>query len=158
MSKSPKFVSKMTRGAALAIMVSMPLLAMPAFAKQSEPEAVNPMMERHGGAGQEPMMPQGGGAGPIMSKGSGCGPGMMMGPDAMMGAGGVHQARGHDFTAEEVREVLEGRIAWHGATRLQVGEVSAGDVSITAEIETVDGSLVHQLEIDPETGAIISFD
>lgn len=112
------------------------------------------------GQGMGPGM-MGQGMGPGMM-GQGRGPGMMgqgMGPGrGMMGFGGMHPPRNHDFTAEEMKEILEGMIAWHGHTRLQVGEVTGGDETITAEIETVDGSLVHRLEIDPQTGAVISMD
>ena len=151
-----------TRKLALAMLATVPLLAAPVLAQQGEPSMNEPGRTSEDTAGpQAPRGPGGGAMGPGMM-GQGMGPGMMgqgMGPGrGMMGFGGMHPPRNHDFTAEEMKEILEGMIAWHGHSRLQVGEVTGGDETITAEIETVDGSLVHRLEIDPQTGAVISMD
>ncbi len=59
------------------------------------------------------------------------------------------------LSADDVRKVLEGRFAWMGHKRLRVGEVKKqDDGSLLADINTVDGSLVMRMEIDPKTGAM----
>jgi hypothetical protein len=92
--------------------------------------------------------PYGGGWGP------GMGPGMMgFGPRADCPFAGEQAAADRALTVEKVKTVLEGRLAWHGNERLKVGKVAEKDAkTITAEIVTVDGSLVQALEIDKATG------
>ena len=95
------------------------------------------------------------------------GPGMTMGPEmmrGMMGAGAMPGMpmgpcpmapgmRSHDLTADEVREILEGMVAWSGHRRLEVGKIDEGDpATLLADIQTVDGSLVERLRIDRRTG------
>ena len=87
--------------------------------------------------------------------GRGMGPGMGMG----MGMGGdcpfqsEQVAVDRALTVEKVKTILEGRLASHGNERLKVGKVVEKDgKTITAEIVTVDGSLVQALEIDKATG------
>lgn len=85
-------------------------------------------------------------------KGSGMmgGPGMMGGMCAMMMAHGDKE-----LTAEQVRAILEGQIAWSGNKRLKVGAVEQKDEdSYVADIVTVDDSLVQQVEVDRSTGAM----
>jgi hypothetical protein len=58
-----------------------------------------------------------------------------------------------EMTPERVRAFLEERLAWHGNPRLAIGEIAtAADGSITAEIVTVDGSLVQRLAFNRYPG------
>lgn len=88
--------------------------------------------------------------------GGGMGPGMMggmgpMGMCPMMMMGGADR----DLSAEQVRDILEGQIAWSGNKRLKVGTVEQKDEdSYVAEIVTVDDSLVQRLEVDRASGAM----
>jgi hypothetical protein len=131
-------------------------------------ERMQGMMGRRGGEGEPP------GTGMGRGMGTGMGPGMMMGPGAMgmcpmmmgmkgggMGAmmggpgllyGGPH-GEPEEMTPERVRELLEGRLEWHGNPRLAIGEIAtAQDGSIVAEIVTVDGSLVQKLAFNRYPG------
>ena len=59
----------------------------------------------------------------------------------------------HDLTAEDVRHFLEHRLEMHGNDRLKVGEVEeVDDDTITAEVVTVDDSLVERFEVDRHSG------
>ncbi|WP_316978182.1 hypothetical protein [Shumkonia mesophila] len=106
----------------------------------------------------------GGGYGPGMM-GGGYGPGMMgrgYGPGAMMGAAGTDvpcpglaaaTANAEPLTLDDAQKVVQQRLAWMGNDRLKVGKVEAkGDAAFTAEIVTLDNSLVEKLEIDAKTG------
>jgi hypothetical protein len=97
----------------------------------------------------------------------GMGPGMMhqrMGPGMMMGPGGMGPHGGAVFgrrvvplmnlSVEDVRGYLDWRLSRLGNKRLKVGEVKAEDGTITADIVTVDDSLVQRLKVDRRTGAI----
>jgi hypothetical protein len=83
--------------------------------------------------------------------GGGMGP---MGPCPMM------MARvDKDFSAEQVRDILEGQIAWTGNKRLKVGGVEQKDEeTYVAEIVTVDDSLVQRVEVNRNTGAMRPID
>ncbi len=115
------------------------------------------------GGGYGPGM-MGGGYGPGMM-GGGYGPGMMgrgYGPGAMMGAAGTDvpcpglaaaTANAEPLTLDDARKVVQQRLTWMGNDRLKVGKVEAkGDAAYTAEIVTLDNSLVEKLEIDAKTG------
>lgn len=117
------------------------------------------------GQGMGPGM-MGHGMGPGMM-GQGMGPGMMgqgMGPGVMgqgmapgmMGQGmgpGPMMALPQDLSVENVRHMLEHRLAWQGNPNLKLGEVEEKDEdTIEAEIVTQDGSLVQRLEVDRHTG------
>jgi len=108
------------------------------------------------------------GWGPGMMGGNGPGAGVMgmmmgggMGP-AMMGAAGTDvpcpgltaaNANAEPLSIDDARKAVEQRLTWMGNDRLKVGKVEAkGDSTYTAEIVTVDNSLVHTLEIDRKTG------
>ncbi|MBM3950156.1 MAG: hypothetical protein FJ311_01725 [Rhodospirillales bacterium] len=96
--------------------------------------------------------PYGGGRGPGMGMG-GPGMGMGMGPRADCPFAGEQAAVDRALTVEKVKSILEGRLAWHSNDRLKVGKVAdKDDKTITAEIVTVDGSLVQTLTIDKATG------
>lgn len=57
------------------------------------------------------------------------------------------------LTVDDVRANLEKRLEWRGNDRLKVGKVVDKDeTTITAEIVTVDDSLVRRIEIDKATG------
>lgn len=74
-----------------------------------------------------------------------------MGP-GMMGQGwGPGQAG--DITPDDVRQLLQRRIAMMGNDRLKVGDIKEEDGRITADIVTNDGSLVDRFGIDTQTGA-----
>lgn len=90
-----------------------------------------------------------------------------MGPDAMRAHGtmrgvgiGPMMPRGMpgEVSIERVRATVEGHLVWHGNPRLRLGEVAEHeDGTITAEIETVDGSLVQRLSVD-STGHMMQVD
>lgn len=128
----------------------------------------------HGGPGYGPgygmmgggMMGPGFGMGP--GRGYGMGPGAgyggMMGPGlhhgfgqgAGFGFGPCAQAAAADGEAVDVNDVtarMEHWLSMQGNDRLKLGKVEAvDDDTITAEIVTVDGSLVQKLTIDRDTG------
>ncbi len=59
-----------------------------------------------------------------------------------------------DLDVDDVRNIIEGRMAMRGNDRLKVGKVEVvDDKTITAEIVTVDDSLVMKMEFDRQTGA-----
>lgn len=93
--------------------------------------------------------------------GQGYGGGMMgggYGGMGMMGMGGSYgpcasEQGALDLTAENVKDILEGKIAMHGNQNLKVGKVAKkDDDTYTAEIVTKDGSLFQRLEIGRKTG------
>lgn len=66
---------------------------------------------------------------------------------------GVPPAAQQEMTPERVRAFLEARLEWHGNPRLEIGEIATlEDGSITAEIITVDGSLVQKLAFNRYPG------
>ncbi len=74
-----------------------------------------------------------------------------MGGDAMLY--GMPHGNVEEMTPERVRTFLEQRLEQHGNPRLKLGEIaSAADGSITAEIVTVDGSLVQKLAFNRYPG------
>ena len=105
------------------------------------------MQDGHMGTG---MM---GGSGHGM-QGSMMGSGMMgSGPGVQGDCPGQTAALKEDLTVDGVTKLLEQRLSHMGNDRLKVGEVKAkDDDTITAEIVTVDGSLVRKLEFDRDTG------
>jgi len=113
-----------------------------------------------GGMGGSPG--QGGMPGMMGMMGGGM-PGMM-GMAPMMGAGGMAgigpgviygmpRDPQQEMTPERVRSWLEQQLAWHGNPRLKIGEIaSLADGTVTAEIRTVDGSLVQKLAFNRYPG------
>lgn len=94
------------------------------------------------------------------------GPGMMggmMGP-GMMGQGMMNSGmmggmacpmmgeRDLSLDPAKARVLLQAHLIMMGNNRLQVGAVEAHGDHIAAEIQTVDGSLVQRLIVDPRTG------
>ncbi len=86
-------------------------------------------------------------------------PGIQSGVPNMMGAlGAIYGMAGEnqkEMTPERVRTWLETRLEWHGNPRLQIGEIGkAADGSITAEIITIDGSVVQKLAFNRYPGLV----
>ena len=108
-----------------------------------------PMM----GQGQMPMMGQG--QMPMMGQGM-MGSGMMLGG---MGPGmaalfGSRVMPMMNLSVEDVRGYLSLQLERLNNKRLKVGDVSADGGTITADIVTVDNSLVQRLKVDQRTGTI----
>jgi len=75
----------------------------------------------------------------------------MMGGQGHMGG---NPAMTLDLSVDDVRKIIEGRMAMHGNDRLKVGNIEVvDDETIIAEIVTVDDSLVMKMEFDRKTGA-----
>lgn len=97
------------------------------------------------------MMGQGGMMGGMMGKGAGMGQGGMMmggalGPCAMM------TGKPLDLTAAEAKTLVDAMLIRHGNDRLRAGPVEQQGDKLVAVIETVDGSLVSKVTVDPKTG------
>ena len=117
------------------------------------------------GSGQGGMMGQSKqGMGPGMMQGS-MGPGMMqggMGPGMMqggMGSGGgaIFGSRVTpmmNLSVDDVRGYLAVQLNRLNNKRLKVGDIKSEDGTITADIVTIDNSLVQRLKVDRHTGAI----
>ncbi len=124
-------------------------IAMPAKdANAQQTQGQMPMM----GQGQMPMM--GHGMMPMMGHG-------MMG-QGMGGQGKMAPGMGpwvvpiKHLSTDEVRHFLEHRLDGQGYKRLKVGSVEEKDNgTISAEIVSVEGSLVQRLEVDRHTGLIM---
>ena len=83
-------------------------------------------------------------------------PGMMTGPGILYG---MPYGTPEEMTVERVRTLLEQDLTQHGNPRLKLGEVAtAADGSITAEIITVDGSLVQKLVFNRYPGLVRQVD
>jgi hypothetical protein len=133
------------------------------------PEEMHQMMERMGGMMGQAMPMQPGMMGQGMMQpgmmGQGMSPGMMdqgMGPGMMgQGMGGWSGLEGRRvvpmvrLSTDDVRAFFERHLAALGNERLKVGAVEAmnGD-TITADIVTVDDSLVESFQVDRRTGMI----
>jgi hypothetical protein len=112
------------------------------------------------GQGQMPMM--GHGMMPMMGQGQMpmMGHGMMrqgMGGQGKMAPGmGPWVVPIKHLSTDEVRHFLEHRLDGQGYKRLKVGSVEEKDNgTISAEIVSVEGSLVQRLEVDRHTGLIM---
>ncbi|KZD06208.1 hypothetical protein [Oceanibaculum pacificum] len=93
------------------------------------------------------------------------GPGMMhpgMMGSGMMGQGMIYGMPGRydqEITPDQVREMLQRRLDWHGNPRLKLGEIKPTEHGeILADIVTREGSLVQRLAIDRRTGALRQVD
>jgi hypothetical protein len=120
------------------------------------------------GQGKQGMMGSGmmgpgmmqGGMGPGMMQG-GMGPGMMQGG---MGSGMMQGGMGAIFgsrvtpmmnlSVDDVRGYLAVQLDRLNNKRLKVGDIRSEDGSITADIVTIDSSLVQRLKVDRHTGSI----
>jgi hypothetical protein len=101
-----------------------------------------------------------GGMGPGMMQG-GMGPGMMqggMGPGMMQGGMGAlfgtRVTPTMNLLAEDVRGYLAVQLDRLNNKRLKVGDIKSDDGTITADVVTIDDSLVQRLKVDRHTGAI----
>jgi hypothetical protein len=95
------------------------------------------------------------GKGGMMGSGM-MGPGMMQGGMAP-GMGAVFGTRVTpmmNLSVEDVRGYLAVQLDRLNNKRLKIGEVKADDGNITADIVTLDNSLVQRLKVDRHTGAI----
>jgi hypothetical protein len=89
-----------------------------------------------------------------MMMGSGMGSGMMQGGRGS-GTGGLFGSRVTpmmNLSVEDVRGYLATQLERLKNKRLKVGDVRSEDGTITADIVTVDNSLVQRLKIDRHTG------
>jgi len=60
-----------------------------------------------------------------------------------------------NLSAEDIRKILNGHLAFMGNKRLKVGDITKQeDGAFLAEIDTVDDSLVRRLRVDPKTGGM----
>jgi hypothetical protein len=93
--------------------------------------------------------------------------GMMQGGmtgSGMMGMGGMDAASGGIFgsrvtpmmnlSVEDVRAYLSSRLERLNNKRLKIGDINSAEGTITADIVTVDNSLVQRLKVDRHSGAI----
>ncbi|WP_140056122.1 hypothetical protein [Oceanibaculum nanhaiense] len=123
-----------------------------------------PMMQGYDDRGTYGMRGYGA-MGPGMMHPGMMGPGMMgpgmMGP-GMMGQGmiyGMPDRYDQEITPDQVREMLQRRLDWHGNPRLKLGEIKPTEHGeILADIVTQEGSLVQRLAIDRRTGALRQVD
>ena len=77
----------------------------------------------------------------------------MHGAGGMMGQGHMAPNPDKNLSAEDVRKILDGHLAFMGNKRLKVGDITEQkDGTFLAEIDTVDDSLVRRLRVDPKTG------
>lgn len=84
----------------------------------------------------------------------------MMGSGMMGSAGGMGALFGSrvvptmNLSVEDVRSYLTARLDRLGNKRLKVGSINADGGFITAEIATVDNSLVQRMKVNRSTGSI----
>jgi hypothetical protein len=103
------------------------------------------MMPRQAGDGQ-PATTRRTGMGVGMGTGMGVGPGMFY---------GMAQPAQEEMTPERVRGWLEQRLAQHANPRLKIGTIAKAESGeVTAEIVTVDGSLVQKLAFNRYPGFV----
>jgi hypothetical protein len=117
----------------------------------------------HGRMGSDMMRQMGQG---MMGSGmmEGMGSSMMQGMGSGMMQGGASSGMGALFgsrvrplmnlSVEDVRGYLSSRLERLNNKRLKIGELKSDDGTITADIVTVDNSLVQRLKVDRHTGAI----
>jgi hypothetical protein len=160
---------------AFAVMVSMALAQ-----EQSQQAPTTDHSAHHDQTGQQTEQPpvMTGGMGPGMMQGGMCpgvmqggmGPGMMqggMGPGMMQGGMGSGMMQGQmgalfgsrvtptmNLSVDDVRGYLAVQLDRLNNKRLKVGDIKSEDGTITADIVTIDNSLVQRLKVDRYTGAI----
>ncbi len=79
------------------------------------------------------------------------GPGGFGGPGGGWGPGGC-AGRETPLTTTQVKDIIEGKIAWRGDD-LKVGKVEETNPgTIVAEVVKPDGSVVRKVEVDAKTG------
>ena len=151
--KKPSLLVSLVGAVALSAMAA-PFAAAQTGPRHSQTTPMRPgqMQPGHGGAGMmgPEMMRQmmRGMMQSMMSRMMGV-PGMRMG--MMLG----RRVTDRKLDALEVERILSGMLAWHGNKRLKIGKVEEkDDNTVTAEIQTVDNSLVTKLAVNRKTGAI----
>ena len=75
----------------------------------------------------------------------------------MPGMGGLFGSRVTpimNLSVEDVRGYLAVQLDRLNNNRLKIGDIKSDDVTVTAEIVTIDNSLVQRLRVDRHTGAI----
>lgn len=82
------------------------------------------------------------------------GPGMSIDGGKVSGMFGSRVTPMMNISVEDVRGHLDAQLDRLNNRRLKVGDVKADTGTITAEIVTVDNSLVQRLKVDRRTGAI----
>jgi hypothetical protein len=125
----------------------------------------NPPMQMMGGCpnmmgqGMQGMMGSGM-MGPGMMQG-GMGPGMIQGgtsPGMMQGGMGVlfgsRVTPMMNLSVDDVRAYLTAQLDRLNNKRLKIGDVKTDDADITADVVTVDNSLVQRIKVNRHTGAI----
>jgi len=86
--------------------------------------------------------------------------GSMMGSGMMGGAGGMTALFGSrvvptmNLSVDDVRAYLTAQLDRLGNKRLKVGNINADGGFVTADIATVDNSLVQRVKVNRSTGAI----
>lgn len=139
--------------------------AMPAqmsnMMKMMTPEMMQMMHQMMGRGGMQGMMQPG--QMPMAGNMAGS-PGMPMKPghqsgsdkmDIMATLYGMAQGAPEETTPERVREWLGKRLSWHGNPRLKIGEITTmADGNITAEIVTIEGSVVQKLAFNRYPGFV----
>jgi hypothetical protein len=110
------------------------------------------MMQGSGGGMMCPMM------GGMMQGGQNMMGSGMMGPemrrDGMNGLFGSRVVPTMNLSVDDVRGYLVGQLGRLGNKRLKIGNINADGGSITAEVVTVDNSLVQRMKVDRSTGNI----
>ncbi len=99
-----------------------------------------------------PGMMQGGMMGTEMMGSGMMGSGMMGG--GMSALFGSRVTPVMNLSVDDVRGYVASQLERLSNKRLKVGDVNSGDGTITADIVTVDNSLVQRLKVDRRTGAI----
>jgi hypothetical protein len=147
-----------------AVRLAVPLVALVAIG----PMALAQETDQQAGMGGCPMMSQGTMGGTMMGRMMGQGKQGMMGP-GMMGPGmsqdggkasgmagmfGSRVTPMMNLSVEDVRGHLAAQLDRLNNRRLKVGDIKADTGTITAEVVTVDNSLVQRLKVDRRTGAI----
>jgi len=67
--------------------------------------------------------------------------------------GGPRWGADKDLSVEQVKDIIEGKIAMRGNENIKVGKVEAkDDDTVIAEIVTKDGSLVQKVAVDRDSG------
>lgn len=84
-------------------------------------------------------------------------PGMMQGGRARSGMAALFGSRVRpvmNISVDDVRGYLTLQLQRLNNKRLKLGDIKSSDGAITADIVTIDNSLVQRLKVDPHTGAI----
>jgi hypothetical protein len=150
------------------LVVGVAIATATAATAQSMEGSMGPGMMQ-GGMGQGMMCPMMSGMAQGMGQGTGQGMGHgMMGPgmmdQGMTGSAMMRGATGGMFgsrvtpmmnlSVDDVRSFLGMQLERLNNKRLKVGDLSADDGTISAEIVTIDNALVQRLRVDRRTGAI----